>query len=1004
MQNKGFVKVFAVLLTLVCMFYLSFSFVTRHYNSKAAEYAGGDPVKESSYLDSLSTQKVWLGYTLKECREMEISLGLDLKGGMNVVLELNVADVIRSLSNNNQDENFNKALDLAYENQATSQKDFIDLFAEEYKKLDNGARLSAIFSTFELKDKITPQSSDAQVIAVLKEELKSAIDNSFNVLRTRIDRFGVVSPNIQRLETAGRILVELPGVKEPERVRKLLQGSANLEFWETYNLPEIYQQLVAADNMLATILKSDDTAAVGSDTTAIEATEEVVADNAAAETTNDADSLLAKIGEDKPEAQAAKSMEEFAKQHPLFAVLQINQYNGQLAPGPVVGIADKKDIAKINEYLNMKQVKDILPRNLSLKWGVKAIDEKEQYFYLYAIKMTNRDGTPALGGDVVTDANADFVQQAGRSEQQVSMTMNAAGAKAWARLTKENIGKAVAIVLDDMVYSAPNVQVEITGGRSQITGHFTPEEAKDLANVLKSGKMAASVHIVQEDVVGPSLGQEAINSGVISFVLALILLMFYMCAFYGVLPGLIADGALVLNIFFTMGILASFQAVLTLPGIAGMVLTLGMAVDANVLIYERTKEELRAGKSLNKAIADGYSNAFSAIFDSNLTSIITGVVLFYFGTGPIRGFATTMIIGLFASFLTAVFLTRIVYEALLAKDKLKNVTFTTSITKDLLTNPKINFLAARKVGYLIPAGIIVLGAISMSTIGLNNGIDFTGGRNYVIRFAQDVKTDEVRNLLDAQLDGSVSVIQIGTPDQVRVSTNYKIEDNDPAIDQEIENKLFEGVKSLLPEGTTLAQFTDQYIQSSQKVGPSMADDIKNAAFLAVVFAMFCMAAYILLRFRDISFSVGAFASVAVTTLCIISFYTLLWKVLPFSMEVDQTFIAAILTIIGYSINDTVVVFDRIRETIGLYPKRDRYQVINDALNSTLSRTFNTSLTTLVVVLCIFILGGATIRSFTFAILLGIIIGTYSTLFVATPIAYELKKKKINKKAAAEAGK
>ena len=1004
MQNKGFVKVFAVLLTLVCMFYLSFSFVTRHYNSKAAEFAGGDPVKESSYLDSLSTQKVWLGYTLKQCREMEISLGLDLKGGMNVVLELNVADVIRSLSNNNQDENFNKALDLAYAHQATSQKDFIDLFAEEYKKLDNGARLSAIFSTFELKDKITPQSTDAQVVSVLKNELKSAIDNSFNVLRTRIDRFGVVSPNIQRLETAGRILVELPGVKEPERVRKLLQGSANLEFWETYNLPEIYQQLVAADNMLATILKSDDTAAEGSETTVTEVVEETVADNAAAEATNEADSLLAKLGEDKPEAQAAKSMDEFAKQHPLFAILQINQYGGQLASGPVVGIADKKDIAKINEYLNMKQVKDILPRNLSLKWGVKAIDEKEQYFYLYAIKMTNRDGTPALGGDVVTDANADFVQQAGRSEQQVSMAMNAEGAKAWARLTKENIGKAVAIVLDDMVYSAPNVQVEITGGRSQITGHFTPEEAKDLANVLKSGKMAASVHIVQEDVVGPSLGQEAINSGVISFVLALILLMIYMCAFYGVIPGLIADGALVLNIFFTMGILASFQAVLTLPGIAGMVLTLGMAVDANVLIYERTKEELRAGKSLSKAIADGYSNAFSAIFDSNLTSIITGVVLFYFGTGPIRGFATTMIIGLFASFLTAVFLTRIVYEALLAKDKLKNVTFTTSITKDLLTNPKINFLGARKVGYLIPAAIIVLGAISMSTIGLNNGIDFTGGRNYVIRFAQDVKTDEVRDLLDAQLEGSVSVIQIGTPDQVRVSTNYKINNNDPAIDQEIESKIFEGVKSLLPAGTTLDQFTGEFVQSSQKVGPSMADDIKNAAFLAVIFAMICMAAYILLRFRDISFSIGAFASVAVTTLCIISFYTLLWKVLPFSMEVDQTFIAAILTIIGYSINDTVVVFDRIRETIGLYPKRDRYQVINDALNSTLSRTFNTSLTTLVVVLCIFILGGATIRSFTFAILLGIIIGTYSTLFVATPIAYELQKKKINKKAAAEAGK
>ncbi len=997
MQNKGFVKVFAVLLTLVCLFYLSFSFVTQHYNSKAAEYAGGDPAKESAYLDSLSTQKVWLGYTLKQCREMEISLGLDLKGGMNVVLELNVADVIRSLSNNNQDENFNKALDLAYAHQATSQKDFIDLFAEEYKKLDSGARLSAIFSTFELKDKITPQSSDAQVVSVLKQELQSAIDNSFNVLRTRIDRFGVVSPNIQRLETAGRILVELPGVKEPERVRKLLQGSANLEFWETYKLPEIYQQLVAADNVLATILSKETSA---DSVAAATGNVEKIAD-AADSNVSEADSLLAELGQDKKDTEANQSMEEFAKQHPLFALLQISQYNGQLSPGSTVGIAQAKDMEKISEYLNMKQVKEVLPRNLALKWGVKAIDDKEQFFELYALKVTNRDGSPALGGDVVTDANADFMQQAGRSEQMVNMVMNAEGSKAWARLTKENIGRQIAIVLDEMVYSAPNVNDEITGGRSQITGHFTPEEAKDLANVLKSGKMAASVHIVQEDVVGPSLGQEAINAGVISFVLALVLLMIYMCAFYGLIPGLIADGALVLNIFFTMGILASFQAVLTLPGIAGMVLTLGMAVDANVLIYERTKEELRAGKSLGKAIADGYGNAFSAIFDSNLTSIITGIVLFYFGTGPIRGFATTMIIGLFASFLTAVFLTRIVYEALLAKDKLKNVTFTTSLTKDLLTNPKINFLGARKVGYLIPAAIIVLGAISMMTIGLNNGIDFTGGRNYVIRFNQEVKTDDVRNMLDAQLDGSVSVIQIGTADQVRVSTNYKIDDNDPTVDQEIENKLFEGVKSLLPEGTTLDEFTTTFIQSSQKVGPSMADDIKNSAILAVIFAMICMAAYILLRFRDISFSVGAFASVATTTFCIISFYTLLWKVLPFSMEVDQTFIAAILTIIGYSINDTVVVFDRIRETIALYPKRDRYQVINDALNSTLCRTFNTSLTTLVVVLCIFILGGSTIRSFTFAILLGIIIGTYSTLFVATPIAYELQKKKINKKAAAE---
>lgn len=991
MQNKGFVKVFAVLLTLVCLFYLSFSFVTNRYNKKAAEYAGGDAVKENLYLDSLSTEKVWLGYTLKECREMEISLGLDLKGGMNVVLELSVPDVIRSLSNNNPDENFNKALDLAYAHQATSQKNFIDLFADEYKALDSNARLSSIFSTFELKDKITPQSSDAQVISVLKSEVQSAIDNSFNVLRTRIDRFGVVSPNIQRLETAGRILVELPGVKEPERVRKLLQGSANLEFWETYKLPEIYQQLAAADAALANVLSaSNDTTTVATETEA-----PAVQDSIKAGSDDSASALLDSI-KGKDNAEVNPSEAEFAKMHPLFAVLQINQYNGQLAPSAIVGFARASDMEKINEYLSYKQVKDALPRNLSLKWGVKAMDEKGQFFELYALKVTNRDGSPALGGDVVTDAKADFVQQPGISSQEVSMSMNAEGAKAWARLTKENINRSIAIVLDGMVYSAPNVSGEITGGQSSITGNFTPEEAKDLANVLKSGKMAASVHIVQEDVVGPSLGQEAINAGFISFLLALILLMIYMCAFYGVIPGLVADGALMLNIFFTMGILASFQAVLTLPGIAGMVLTLGMAVDANVLIYERTKEELRAGKTLGKAIADGYSNAFSAIFDSNLTSIITGIILFNFGTGPIRGFATTMIIGLFASFLTAVFLTRIVYEALLAKDKMKNVTFVTNITKDLLKNPKVNFLGARKIGYLIPLGIILLGAISMMTIGLNKGIDFTGGRNYIVRFDKEVHTDEVRDLLEPQLDGAVSVITIGTSDQVRISTNYKIDVQDPSIDQEIENKMYEGLKPLLKEGTTLDQFIGEYVKSSQKVGPSMADDIKNAAFLAVIFSMICMAAYILLRFRDISFSVGAFASVATTTLCIISFYTLLWKLLPFSMEVDQTFIAAILTIIGYSINDTVVVFDRIRETIHIYPNRDRYQVINDALNSTLCRTFNTSLTTLVVVICIFILGGSTIRSFTFAILLGIVIGTYSTLFVATPIAYELQKKKIKK--------
>jgi SecD/SecF fusion protein len=990
MQNKGFVKVFAVLLSLVCLFYLSFSFVTSYYNGKARDYAAGDPTREAAFLDSVAPQKVWLGYTLKQCREMEITLGLDLKGGMNVILELNVPDVIRSLSNHNPDPNFNAALQSAYAHQGGSNKDFIDLFAEEYKKLAPDARLSAIFSTFDLKEKITPQSTDAQVISVLKGELASAIDNSFNVLRTRIDRFGVVSPNIQRLETAGRILVELPGVKEPERVRRLLQGSANLEFWETYRLPEIYQQLVAADRLLATTLVEATGEEEKADTVA-EPTAEVTEEKASSAET---DSLLAQFADEQPEDAA--DIEAFTKEHPLFALLQLNQYNGRLTENSAIGFAQAKDMAKISEYLERKEVRDLLPRNLSLKWGVKAIDQNELFFELYALKVTNRDGSPALEGDVVTDAVADFNQQLGRSEQVVSMTMNAEGAKAWARLTRENIGKQVAIVLDDMVYSAPNVNDEITGGRSQITGNFTPEEAKDLANVLKSGKMAASVHIVQEDVVGPSLGQEAISAGVLSFILGLIILMIYMCAFYGLIPGLIVNAALVLNIFFTMGVLASFQAVLTLPGIAGMVLTLGMAVDANVLIYERTKEELRAGKALPRAITDGYRNAFSAIFDSNLTSIITGLVLFFFGTGPIKGFAWTMIIGLLASFLTAVFLTRIVYEALLAKGKLQDLTFTTSISRNFLSNPSFNFLGRRRTGYLIPLVIVVLGVISMATVGLNNGIDFTGGRNYVVRFDHDVNTQELNSLLDEHLDNTASVITIGSANQVRISTNYKIKDGNPAVDAEIESLLFTALRSHLPEGTSVDEFVASYIQSSQKVGPSMADDIKTAAFWAVLFSMVCMAAYILLRFRGVAFSAGTFVSVTVTTLCIFAFYTLLWKVLPFSMEVDQTFIAAILTVIGYSINDTVVVFDRIRETVALYPKRDRFTVINDALNSTLSRTFSTSFSTLLVVLCIFLFGGSTIRSFIFAILLGVIIGTYSTLFVATPLAYEIQMRRRKK--------
>ena len=1001
MQNKGFVRVLAILLGIVCLFYLSFSFVTNKYNNEAAVYADGDVAKESYYLDSLANKKVWLGYTLKECRENEITLGLDLKGGMNVILELNVADVIRSLSNNKTDENFNKALNAAQARQLASQRGIIDLFVEEYRKIDPGARLSAIFSTFELKGKITPQSTDDQVVAVLKEELQSAIDNSFNVLRTRIDRFGVVSPNIQRLETDGRILVELPGVKEPERVRKLLQGSANLEFWETYNLTELFSALEEADGVLARMKEevSVSSEAAGTETDGSVATEdtkpEVTPDTSSDDAISEVDSLLKQLNTDTEESLQSK--EEYAKLHPLFALLTPNVYGGQIASGPVVGIAAKQDMVIIDSLLNLRQVKQVLPNNVIFKWAVKSRDENEQFFELYALKVTNRDGSPALSGDVVTDANADFAQDMMRAEQVVSMSMNAEGAKAWARLTKDNIGNSVAIVLDDLVYSAPTVNTEITGGRSQITGHFTIQEAKDLANVLKSGKMAASVHIVQEDVVGPSLGQEAINAGVISFIVALILLMLYMCVVYGLVPGMIVNGAVLLNIFFTFGILASFKAVLTLPGIAGMVLTLAMAIDANVLIYERAKEELRAGKQLARAISDGYKNAFSAIFDANVTTLITGIVLFVFGTGPIKGFAWTLLIGISVSFLTAVFLTRIVYEWLVAKDKIGNLTFTTSISKNFLLNPNFNFLGRRKIGYLIPIIIIVLGSISMMTIGLNSGIDFTGGRNYIVRFDQDVSTVEVRDLLDEQLEGQVSVITIGKQNQVRISTNYKIEINDPAVDEEINSKLYEGLKPFITESTTLEQFTEKNILSSQKVGPSMADDIKNAAVLAVLIGMIFMALYILIRFRDVAFSVGVFLSVFVTTLCIIAFYSLFWKILPFSMEVDQTFIAAILTVIGYSLNDTVVVFDRIRETIKDYPKRDRYRVINDALNSTLSRTFNTTLSTLVVVLCIFLLGGTTIRSFTFAIMLGVIIGTYATLFIATPIAYEIQKRNLAKK-------
>ena len=1002
MQNKGFVKVFAVLLTLVCVFYLSFSFVTRHYTNKAKEFAKGDVKVEQDYLDSLSNEKVWLGnYTLKQCREMEISLGLDLKGGMNVILEVSVPDVIKALADNKPDEAFNKALAEAAKQATTSQDDVITLFIKEYHKTAPGAKLSELFATQQLKDKVNQKSSDAEVEKVLREEVKAAVTNSYNVLRTRIDRFGVVQPNIQSLEDKmGRIMVELPGIKEPERVRKLLQGSANLEFWETYNAKEVAPYLQAADSKLRAVLAHETTAndtVAAIDSTALAATE-ATPDKAISA----ADSLAAALkgGEKKQQASSA-DLEQLKKEHPLLAILSVNP-NG----GPVVGYANYKDTATVNSYLAMKEIAAELPKDLRLKWGVSPFeyDPKGQTFELYAIKSTERNGKAPLEGDVVTDAKDDYDQY---GKPSVSMSMNSDGARRWALLTKQNINKSIAIVLDNYVYSAPNVSNEITGGNSQITGHFTPEQAKDLANVLKSGKMPAPAHIVQEDIVGPSLGQESINAGIFSFVVALILLMIYMCSMYGFIPGMIANGALVLNFFFTLGILSSFQAALTMSGIAGMVLSLGMAVDANVLIYERTKEELRSGKGVKKALADGYSNAFAAIFDSNLTSIITGIILFYFGTGPIRGFATTLIIGILCSFFTAVFMTRLVYEHFMNKDKLLNLTFTSPISKKMLVNTHFDFMGGNKKWLTITGVILLICIGSLVTRGLSQSIDFTGGRNFKVQFENPIEPEQVRELISNKFgDANVSVISIGTDKKtVRISTNYRIQDEGNNVDSEIESYLYEALKPMLTQNITLATFIDRdnhtggSIISSQKVGPSIADDIKTAAIWSVVFALIAIGLYILLRFRNIAYSVGSVAALTSDTLMIMGAYSLCWGWMPFSLEIDQTFIGAILTAIGYSINDKVVIFDRVREFFSLYPKRNVKQLFDDSLNTTLARTINTSLSTLIVLLCIFILGGDSIRSFAFAMILGVVIGTLSSLFVASPIAYMMLK---NKKGSAPA--
>ena len=978
MQNKGFVKVFAVLLTLVCLFYLSFSFVTRHHMSKAAE----DPKGEAHYLDSMQNEKVYLGvYSLKQCREMEIGLGLDLKGGMNVILEVSVPDVVKALADHKSDEAFNQAIATATKQSITSQEDFITLFIKEYKNLKPEGALAELFATQQLKDKVNTRSTDAEVEKVLREEVKAAIDNSYNVLRTRIDRFGVAQPNIQALEgSMGRIMVELPGIKEPERVRKLLQGSANLEFWETYNGSEIAPIMQSVDSKLRDVL------AVTSEE---ETTEETVAESAVSAT----DSLAAALKGETANNEAV--LAQMKKEHPLQSVLQLGGY------GAVVGVANHRDTAEVNKLLAMKEAQALLPKDLSLKWGVKAMDKAGQMFELYAIKVTERNGKAPLEGDVITDARNEYDQY---NNPCVSMSMNTDGSRRWAVLTKNNVGRAIAIVLDGYVYSAPNVNGEISGGNSQISGSFTPEETLDLANVLKSGKMPAPARIVQEDIVGPSLGQESINQGIISFVVALVLLMIYMCSMYGFIPGMVANCALFVNFFFTLGILTSFQAALTMSGIAGMVLSLGMAVDANVLIYERTKEELRAGKTVKAALADGYSNAFSAIFDSNLTSIITGIILFNFGTGPIRGFATTLIIGILCSFFTAVFLTRIVYEWRMGKDKWLNLTFTTGISKNLMQGTKYNFMGVYKRSFAIFGAAAAICLVSFFVRGLAQSIDFTGGRNFVVQFENQVEPETVRDLLKTKItEDNVQAIALGTDKKtIRITTNYRIEEESATIDSEVEAFIYESLKEggLLGDGTTLDIFIDREnrtggsIISSQKVGPSIADDIKTSAIWSVVLALIAIGAYILLRFRNIAYSIGATASLVVETFLIIGMYSLCHTWAPFSLEIDQTFIGAILTAIGYSINDKVVVFDRIREFFGLYPKRDRQMLFNDSLNTTLARTINTSVSTLVVLICIFVLGGDSIRSFAFAMILGVVFGTLGSLFFAAPVAYLSMGKKI----------
>ncbi len=974
MQNKGIVIVTAVLLTLASIFYLSFSFATSHYDSEAEKIE--DPIARQEYKDSVK----YLGiYSYQKCLETQIGLGLDLKGGMNVILEISVPDVIDVLADHKTDPAYVKSMTEAKKEEETSQSDFISLFIKYYHKNAEGHKLAEIFATQQMKGKVSTQSSDKEVEKALRDEVQAAIDNSYNVVRNRIDKFGVVQPNIQKLEgQEGRIMVEMPGVREPERVRKLLQGSANLEFWETFNASDVTSYLSQLDMRAAADASINTT-----DTTKV--AEEAKSDSAKV----DAASLLAKKeGETKADAN-----------HPLFSLLQ-PAHPQSLA---IVGYANERDTAAINKIIYSETAKQILPSDVKLLWGAKPADgmTSKNIYELYALKITQTSGRAPLEGDVITTAKDEF-DQFGRPC--VSMQMNTDGARRWAQLTKMNVGKAIAIVLDGVVYSAPRVDGEIPGGSSHISGNFTIEDTKDLANTLKSGRMPAPARIVQEDVVGPTLGAQSIQQGLISMVVAFIVLMIYMLMMYGLIPGMMANCALLFNLFFTLGILTSFQAALTMPGIAGMVLSLGMAVDANVLIYERTKEELRKGKGGKQALDAGYSNAFSAIFDSNFTSIITGIILYVFGTGPIRGFATTLIIGICCSFFTAVFLTRIVYERMMNKGKWLNLSFVTGISKNLLQDTHFHFMKAYKKSFTV-AGIAIIAFVACFFLrGMSKSIDFTGGRNYVVKFEKAVEPEQVTAALRSEFtDCNISSISLGTDHKtIRISTNYKIESNSPTIDDEVEEKLF---KVLSKEGMVTQKSVEAFknpdirqggsIISSTKVGPSVAKDITNGAIISVILALIAIFLYILIRFHNVAFSIGSTAALALDTLIVLGFYSAFWGIAPFSLEIDQTFIGAILTVIGYSINDKVVVFDRIRENLGLYQKRDLQTNFNNSLNETLARTVNTSVSTLVVLLCIFFLGGDSIRSFSFAMILGVIFGTLSSMFIAAPIAYLTLGRKID---------